>query len=186
MVDFRSGQVPRAAAFNSIAQPGVEHIQTNNLASDKWFRDIPQDFRHLQLRLYGGIDGSSSELAMRFNDDGNSVYYWWRSARRDNNTWNEGSGNPQTAIRVCHWGSVSSRNHCIIDVHDYSSSHWQGAFCRYGATGVDDGSGTGVREVGDVFGHRNAAEPVNAVGFFVVGGSNDVSPQTVGSLYLYR
>lgn len=176
---FRAGQILTADRLNAIAAPGMEHIATLNLASQATFRNIPQGFRHLQIRLYGGIDGADTEIAMRLNDDNNTVYNWFRHGQQDGGTNNDAGLIGTGSIRVCFWGNLSSRQHCIIDIHDYSSSHWQGALCRYGAVGV------GGLEVGQVMGDRRVSEPVTSVGFFVIGGSNSYSPQSIGSLYAY-
>lgn len=181
MADFRAGQTLTADALNSLAQPGTELIETKNLASDSTFTNIPQDFTHLLIEMYGGISGSTADVAMRINSDSGTNYYWWRHAELSDGTSDNFDDPGVTAIRVCTWHGVGSRNHCIISINDYSGSHWQGALSSFGGSG-----GSPSRRVGSVMGHRNVSEPVNSVGFFVIGGDNAFSDQTIGSLYGLR
>lgn len=181
MADFRAGQVLTADALNNLAQPGAELIATKNLASDAVFSSIPQDFTHLELRLYGGISGSTQDVAMRINDDSGANYYAWRDGTRSDGTSLNNDDNGIQAIHVAHWHGANSRNHCVINIHDYTGSHWQGVLSSFGGA-----NGTPDRSVGQVMGHRNVSEPVTSVGFFVIGGSNSFSDQTVASLYGLR
>lgn len=181
MADFRAGQVLRAANLNDLAQPGSELIAQLNLASSDTFTNIPQDFRHLEVRLYGGISGSTQDVAMRINDDSGANYYAWRHAVSSDGGNQDNDDSGIGAIHVATWHAVGSRQHCIVNIHDYTGSHWQGVLSSFGAAG-----GTPARRVGQVMGHRNVSEPVTSVGFFVIGGSNSFSDQTVASLYGLR
>lgn len=181
MADFRAGQILTADALNNLTEPGTELIDTKSLASDDTFTNIPQDFRHLEVRLYGGISGSTQDVAMRINDDSGANYFAWRHAVSSDGNPDDNNDDGIGSIHVATWHGVGSRNHCIVNIHDYTGSHWQGVLSSFGAAG-----GTPARRVGQVMGHRNVSEPVSSVGFFVIGANNSFSNQTVASLYGLR
>lgn len=182
MADFRSGQRLRAAQLNDLAVPGMELIEELNLASDSSFTDIPQDFRHLQILMYGGLDAdSATDIFIRFNDDNDTNYtYWLMVWFSDDST--DPNTDTATGIRICHWQGVGSRSQCVITINDYASSHWQGAAAWF----ASPGGGSSGRLVGQGTGSRDVSEAVSAISFHVVGSGNTFSDQTIASLYGLR
>lgn len=179
MANFRAGQRLRADNLNDLTQPGSESLGEINLASEATFENISQDFRHLQIVLYGGTDASSAtDIAMRINDDSDQNYTYWYKVWFSDDSDDSRTDGSATAVRICQWQGVGSRSQCVITINDYSSSHWQGSASWF----ASPGGGSSGRLVGQATGSRDVSEPVSSVGFFVVGSGNSFSDQTIASL----
>lgn len=185
---IRAGQIIRAKGLNARVEPGTEHLETIDLASQVWHENIPQDFRHLYLVLNGGLDADGTvftDLGMRVNHDSTGPYNGWRFARLSDDTPDNQFDSGLGSIHVATWGGVTSRNTATITIANYTRSEWHS--CHSVFTGVRGGGQTAGNHVaGTVWGDRRVSEPINAVGFFVIGGGNEVAAGTTSTLYGLR
>lgn len=107
------------SADNYYMEPIASQL-LSSAASTITFSNIPQGYKHLQLRVLTGSSGSATDsILIRFNSDTTTTNYYWHRLYGDGSTAFAGSSNANTVIDVSGTGTYFSAS--IIDVLDYSN-----------------------------------------------------------------
>jgi hypothetical protein len=134
---------------SSIQLSSYEAIQgfriTNSTTATFDFTDIPQTYKHLQVRLFGqGL--TSDDAVMKFNNDSGTSYSW-HELRGNRST--AGVSGTANLANFTYIGRIPVQStgadyfgFSVCDVPDYTRTNRNKLF--YSIEGVDRGSGGGV------------------------------------------
>jgi hypothetical protein len=115
-----------------------------------YFNNIPQTFKHLQIRCYAkDSSGTSSHLYLRFNDD-TSNNYWMHSLAGINGTLQDNSNSASISYFPSFWIPTNSQptnlyGTGILDILNYSSTS---VSKTVGCTGGFDANATNSGRIG--------------------------------------
>jgi hypothetical protein len=164
--------------FQAIATTRVTSATTNIV-----FDNIPQNFKHLQIRLFGRSTGGDTGVGIRYNNTtGSSGYVWQRM-------YGDGSGTGTDAYSMEINRTATTANFfagSIIDIFNYAdSSKLKSA---NGITGwhINSGSTTYVALQSSVYSGAALAVTKLTLSCDTMGGTSQFAPYTRASLYGWK
>ena len=106
-----------SGAYDSIATTTVGAGGTTSIT----FSSIPATYTHLQIRCFGTIPAGSTNIAVRFNGD-TASNYWWHQLYGDGST--TGSNNASSLTTFMYVSPMNTQpGAVIVDVLDYANTN---------------------------------------------------------------
>jgi hypothetical protein len=111
------------ALENNFMEPIASTLVGAGGVSTVTFNDIPQTYKHLQIRMSALTNGSFSSAVLNFNSDYSLSYIWHQVYGNGASTFATSSGTNQGAVATNQMGNSTYPGVAITDILDYSNTN---------------------------------------------------------------
>lgn len=171
-----------AATFDSDFQ-AIATTRLTSASTEIVFDNIPQTFKHLQIRLLGRSTGGDTGVAVRYNNTTGSSGYAWQRMYGDGS----GYGSDSYSIDI-NRGSTTAEffSGTIIDILNYTDSTKLKSTNGISGWHINSGSTTFVGFLSSVYSGEALAVTKLTLSTNTMGGTSQFAPYTRASLYGWK